>query len=91
MSTLEYMQQYILEDLSCQTEVLEKIATLTQRKTHDISATECKCLSDTPTPNHQKKDAKLYKSIKFNVYSYSKEWIGLVIGTAITVLRRSTI
>ncbi|XP_060775136.1 RIPOR family member 3 isoform X2 [Neoarius graeffei] len=40
VSNLECMQQYILEDLSRQTEVLEKITTLKQRKTHDISATE---------------------------------------------------
>ncbi|MCI4375136.1 hypothetical protein PGIGA_G00105750 [Pangasianodon gigas] len=40
VSNLEYMQQYILEELSHQTEVLEKITTFAQRKTHDISATE---------------------------------------------------
>ncbi|XP_046705972.1 RIPOR family member 3 isoform X1 [Silurus meridionalis] len=37
---LEYMQQYILEELSRQSKVLEKIANFTERKTHDISATE---------------------------------------------------
>ncbi|KAF4083596.1 hypothetical protein AMELA_G00143750 [Ameiurus melas] len=40
VSNLEYMQKHILEEISRQTEVLENIATFTQRKTHDISATE---------------------------------------------------
>ncbi|XP_053539565.1 RIPOR family member 3 [Ictalurus punctatus] len=40
VSNLEYMQQHILEELSHQNEVLEKITTFTQRKIHDISATD---------------------------------------------------
>ncbi|KAM9482401.1 RIPOR family member 3 isoform 2-T4 [Clarias gariepinus] len=40
VTNLDYMQQYILEELSCQTSVLEKITFFTQRKTYDISATE---------------------------------------------------
>ncbi|KAF5899344.1 RIPOR family member 3 isoform X1, partial [Clarias magur] len=40
VTNLEYMQQYILEELSRQTSVLEKITFFTQRKTYDISATE---------------------------------------------------
>ncbi|XP_058258959.1 RIPOR family member 3 isoform X2 [Hemibagrus wyckioides] len=40
VSNLEYMQQYILEEISHQCDVLQKIASFTQSKTRDISATE---------------------------------------------------
>ncbi|KAK3575044.1 hypothetical protein QTP86_019772 [Hemibagrus guttatus] len=40
VSNLEYMQQYILEEISHQSDVLQKIASFTQSKTPDISATD---------------------------------------------------
>uniref|UniRef100_A0A4W4DZS3 FAM65 N-terminal domain-containing protein n=1 Tax=Electrophorus electricus TaxID=8005 RepID=A0A4W4DZS3_ELEEL len=48
LSDSEHVRQDLLIELSCQTEVLEKIDTLTHKKNEDISATESELLSGAP-------------------------------------------